>query len=218
VGIIYLVALIIGLGTIGLQLVMSGDGDADAGHDLSVDAAGDVDAGGDLDHDLSADGHLHVDGAHGHHGADGAGFLPIILSLRFWTFGLMAFGLAGTLLHYFELAPELLVPFVAVAMGLGSGLLASWAFRALARSTTQSGARATDAVGTVGKVLVACEQGSRGKVRIELMGQSIDYLATTDQARIDEGELVLVEEMRDGTAHVSRAPSEFVAAKRQDPE
>jgi membrane protein implicated in regulation of membrane protease activity len=218
VGIIYLAALIVGLGTISLQLFMSGDGDADAGHDLSVDGAGDVDAGGDLDLDLAADGHLHVDGDHAHHGAGGAGFLPIILSLRFWTFGLLAFGLAGTLLHYLHLASELVVPFVAVAMGLGSGLLVSWAFRVLARSTTQSGAQATDAVGTVGKVLVACEQGSRGKVRIELMGQSIDYLATTDQARIEEGELVLVEEMRDGTAHVSRAPSEFVAARRRGQE
>jgi membrane protein implicated in regulation of membrane protease activity len=100
-------------------------------------------------------------------------------------------------------------------MGLGSGALASWAFRALGRSTTQSGAAATDAVGAVGKVLVRCEQGRRGKVRIELMGQTIDYLATTDQNRIEEGELVMVEQVQDGMVHVSRAPAEFLASKRQ---
>src|SRR5262245_29149243 len=79
-GIVYLAALILGGGTILLQLLAGGDG-----HD-GADADGD-----------------HGDqGGHGGHGD--AGLVPIFLSLRFWTFGLLGFGLAGSLLHYLGLA------------------------------------------------------------------------------------------------------------------
>ena len=71
--------------------------------------------------------------------AAGGGFLPIFLSLRFWVFWLMAFGMVGTILHYLQLAPLLVIPFVAAATGLASGLFATWSFRALARTATQSG-------------------------------------------------------------------------------
>ena len=200
---VYLAALIIGLGTLLLQLFMSGDGDADADagdHDVSLDA--DADAGG---HDVD----VHAD-ADGHHADIGGGFLPIFLSLRFWTFGLMAFGLAGVIFHFLGLMPAVFVPFVALAMGLGSGFLASWTFRALARAGTGSGTRLGDAVGHVGKVLVPPNQAGRGKVRVELGGQSFDYIAVTDDEALAEGEAVLIEEMREGTVQVSRAPAEFI--------
>jgi membrane protein implicated in regulation of membrane protease activity len=207
VGVIYLGALIVGLGTILLQLFMSGDGDADAdagGHDISIDADADVDAeaGG---HEFDADAHA----GHGGHDITG-GFLPIFLSVRFWTFGLMAFGIVGTLLSYLGLAAPLLTGLLAVAMGVGSGFFASWSFRALARSATQSGAQTGDAVGQVGKVLVRCTPQGRGKVRIELRGQTVDFLATTDADELAEGELALVEEVRDGEVRVARAPAEFL--------
>ena len=208
-GVIYLGALIVGLGTILLQLFMSGDGDADAdagGHDVAVDADADVDVDADAGgHELDAQGH----GGHGGHDITG-GFLPIFLSLRFWTFGLMAFGIVGTLLAYLGLAAPLLTALLATAMGVGSGFFASWSFRALARSTTQSGAQSGDAVGQVGKVLVRCTRQGRGKVRIELRGQTVDYLATTEAEELAEGELVLVEEVRDGEVRVARAPAEFL--------
>jgi membrane protein implicated in regulation of membrane protease activity len=209
VGVIYLGALIVGLGTILLQLFMSGDGDADAGgHDVAVDADADVDADVDADaagHDFDAQGH----GGHGGHDIAG-GFLPIFLSLRFWTFGFMAFGIVGTLLAYLGLAAPLLTALLATAMGVGSGFFASWSFRALARSATQSGAQSGDAVGQVGKVLVRCTRQGRGKVRVELRGQTVDYLATTEAEELAEGELVLVEEVRDGEVRVARAPAEFL--------
>ena len=75
VGVLYLAALIVGAGTLLLQLF--GSGDADAGQDLdhaAADADADADAGGGHAHGVS-------------------GFVPIFLSLRFWTFGLLAFGL-----------------------------------------------------------------------------------------------------------------------------
>jgi membrane protein implicated in regulation of membrane protease activity len=203
VGIFYLAALIIGLGTIGVQLFMAGDGDSDA--DVGVDF--DADAGGALDADADAGDHGHG-GAH----ADG-GFLPIFLSLRFWTFGLAAFGMVGSLLHYFRLAGGLITPIIAVAVGLTSGFVASWVFRALTRADTSSGSHSRDAVGQVGKVLVPCERGGHGKVRIELRGQIRDYLVTTDEERLAAGDLVLVEDARDEVLQVSRAPVEFLPPK-----
>jgi len=185
---LYIAALIFGLGTILVQLFGGGHGDADHPGDL---------------HDGPSDGH---DGGHADHAG---GILPIVLSLRFWTFAALAFGLSGALLHFFHLAPLAIVPFLALAMGLGSGWFAAWSFRALVKTATQSGASAGDAVGKLGRVLVSCQRGSRGKVRLELRGQSVDFLATTDEEAIEPGASVLVEEVREGEVHVSRAPAEL---------
>jgi membrane protein implicated in regulation of membrane protease activity len=188
VGTLYLAALIFGLGTILVQLFGSSHGDADHPGDL---------------HDGSSD--AHGDGHADHSG----GILPIVLSLRFWTFGSLAFGLTGALLHYLGLAPVPIALVLAMAMGLGSGWFAAWSLRALMKTATQSGAAAGDAVGKLGRVLVSCQRGGRGKVRLELRGQSVDFLATTDEDEIEPGESVLVEEVREGEVHVSRAPAEL---------
>jgi membrane protein implicated in regulation of membrane protease activity len=204
VGVLYLAALIIGFGTIALQLVMGGDGDADADAHVDVEADGDLDADADADAD-----HGHADHAH----ADG-GFLPIFLSLRFWTFALMAFGLSGALSHYLELATFPVTLGLALVLGVGSGLLASATFRALARSEPNSGATGRDAVGQVGKVLLPVSKAGRGKIRIQLKGQTVDYIATTDDEELEAGQLVMIEEMRETTAHVSRVPEELLPPKR----
>lgn len=204
VGLLYLAALIIGLGTIALQLFMSGEADGDADADAHIDA--ELDADGDLD----ADAHAHAD--HGGHG-DG-GFLPIFLSLRFWTFAFLAFGLSGTLLHYLDLASRAIVAPIALALGVASGLLASLTFRALQRSEHHSGATASDAVGQVGKVLIPLSKSGRGKVRIELKGQTVDLIATTDEEALEAGQLVMIEEMRETQAHVSPVPPELLPPKR----
>jgi|SoiMethySBSTD1v2_1073268.scaffolds.fasta_scaffold02860_16 membrane protein implicated in regulation of membrane protease activity len=194
-GILYLAALVIGGGTLALQLLMGGH-DADAGGG---------DHGGDV-HDASADAH---DG-HDAHGHGEGGFLPIVLSLRFWTYGLLGFGMVGAALHYLQLSSSYATPLIAAAVGLVAGLVASWTFRALSRTDTSSGLEANDAVGQVGRVLVPCGRGGKGKIRIELRGQSIDLLATTDDEELASGSQVMVEEMRGQTAHVSRAPADFL--------
>jgi len=192
VGVLYIAALIIGFGTIALQLVMAGDSDADA------------DAGGG--HDVS-----HGD-AHDAHG-DG-GFLPIFMSLRFWTFSFLAFGLSGTLLHYLDLASPVLILPIALALGLLSGFVASWTFRMLGRTEPNSAASTRDAIGQVGKVLIPLGKSSRGKIRMERKGQTVDLLATTDEEELEAGQMVLIEEVRESTAHVSRAPNELLPPKR----
>jgi membrane protein implicated in regulation of membrane protease activity len=191
VGVLYLAALVVGLGSIALQLLLAGDANADA--------SGDVHA---------------ADGAHAHghdapgHGEGGAS--AIFLSLRFWTFALLAFGLAGTLLHYLGLASRGASAAVAILMGLLCGFTASWTLRMLARAELSSGAQSNDALGQVGKVLVPCSRDRRGKVRIELRGQTLDYVASTDDEELAAGERVLVEEVRGNTVHVSRAPRELL--------
>lgn len=194
VGVLYLAALILGLGTIMVQLLMGGHGDANAGGAESAEVDHHVDTG-------HSDAHVE------------AGFLPIFLSLRFWIFGSLAFGMVGSLLHFLGLASALVTLVVASFMGIGSGMLASWIFRVLNRQHISSGALENDAVGHVGKVLIRVAAEGHGKVRIQLKGQTIDLLATTDEIELLEGEQVLVEEMRDGRARVSKAPPDFLTGE-----
>jgi membrane protein implicated in regulation of membrane protease activity len=170
---------------------------------LFMGGHGHADVSSDVDHDV--DPH-HPDG----HGEVDPGFLPIFLSLRFWIFGSLAFGMVGSLLHFGGLASSLPTLVVASVMGMGSGVLASWIFRTLNRAQVTSGAGENDAVGHVGKVLIRVPTVGHGKVRIQLKGQTLDLLATTDETELAPGEQVLIEEMRDGRAHVSKAPPDFL--------
>jgi membrane protein implicated in regulation of membrane protease activity len=194
VGAVYLAALILGLGVLLLQFVMPG-ADADGAHAPELGGHGDIDA------------HHDVGGHHGGHG-DGHsdwGAIAIFISFRFWTFGLMAFGFVGTLLHFLKLAGHVTSLTAAVLVGLLCGFLASFAMRAIARSQTSSGGEADEAIGQIGRVLVPLERGKHGKIRIEVNGRLIDLLATTDDEQLEGGATVMVEEMRGTTAHVSRA-------------
>lgn len=191
VGIVFLAALILGLGTLALQLVLS-SGDADGAD------GGDGDAN---DHD-----------AHAH--ASPSELLPIFLSLRFWTFGALAFGLVGSLLHFLGVARPVVSLPLAIAMGAGCGFLASWTLQKLSRDEANSASDASSVVGQVGRVLIPCGKDRPGKIRIELKGQIHDFFATTDDAELEDGTYVLIEEMRGATAHVSRAP-DVLAPKRE---
>ncbi len=220
-GLIYLAAMIVGAGIIGLQLFMSSD-DADAGAHGDLDAHADLDAHGDLDAhaDLDADADLDGDadvhaGPGAEHAlvhADGAaakldlGGIAIFLSLRFWTFALMSFGLLGCFLHYLKLASPLATGISSTLLGISSGLLAAYTFRALARSNLNSGASSNELVGQVGKVLLPPNTHGRAKIRLRVKGQMIDYVATSDE-QLEPGASVLVEEVRGERLHVSPAPS-----------
>ncbi len=176
-GLVYLAALVVGLGVLVAQVILGGK---DAGH------------GGD-------DGHDHV--------ADDA--VAMFFTTRFWIFFALAFGLSGSLMHAFALASPFAVGFIAAAAGIASGLFAGYAFRAVRRATTTSTVGASEAVGQVGRILVACSKGKVGQVRVLLKGQSIDLLATTDEDEIGRGSSVLVEEIRGTVAHVSSRPPEL---------
>src|SRR5215213_4528186 len=102
-GVLYIAALIIGLGVLSLSFFLGGhDGDGSVDGDGDA-AAGDADAHAEHDHGDS-------------HGHAGAGAIAIFLSLRFWTFGLLAFGLVGSILHFLHLTSGLITPLAAALM------------------------------------------------------------------------------------------------------
>jgi len=202
---VYLFALVVGLGVLAVQIALGSngdaDGDADMGHDLPAHDAGDGDGDGD------------GDGQHGlaksDHTGDG-GPLVFLLSTRFWVFSLLAFGFSGTLIYLFHLAGPIAGALVAAFAGLSSGAFAVAALRALRRSSNPGTAHAREAVGRTGRVLVAFEKGSTGKVRVVLKGQSVDLLAKTDEARFARGEEVLIEDIQGEVAQVGKRPPELM--------
>jgi membrane protein implicated in regulation of membrane protease activity len=181
---VYVAALIVGAGTILMQLVFAGH-DAGGGHDVG----GAHDASHDAEHDVGA--------------------WSIFLSARFWTFALLAFGMVGALITAFGFAGTTLTLLLALASGLAAGFVAGLTFRALRRANASTSASLEEAVGQVGRVLLPCSKGKVGKVRLELKGQSVDVLATTGDDEIAIGKRVVIEEVRGGIAHVTRAPEEL---------
>ncbi|HEU4411424.1 MAG TPA: hypothetical protein VFS43_39600 [Polyangiaceae bacterium] len=152
-------------------------------------------------------------GAHAHGGGD-AGVaddaVALFLSSRFWVFFALAFGLSGTLLRALGLASPGAAGAIAGGAGVAAGLFASLAFRFVRRGAVSTSADAREAVGHTGRVLVACAKGRVGQVRIELRGQSVDLLATTDEeGGLARGEAVLVEHVDGAIARVSPRPREL---------
>jgi len=193
-GLVYLASLVIGLGILLVQVAFGG---RDGGHDGGHLAGSTTDLA--PTHDLIKAGHAGDDGP-----------LAVVLSFRFWIFALLAFGLSGSLLHFLALAGALPVAILAGVAGIGSGTFAVVVVRTVTRSSTASRSpNLSEAVGREARVLVACAKGRSGQVRIALRGQSVDLLASTDEDEIGRGEAVLIEEVRDGVAQVSRRPPEL---------
>jgi membrane protein implicated in regulation of membrane protease activity len=186
---LYLAALIFGLGVLLLQFILPSHG---------TEHPGDSDA-------------LDTHEQHSHEGASGP--LAVLLSLRFWTFGFLAFGMVGSLLHSFSLTSDAVTLVLALVMGLTSGALAAWTFIALKRGETASGVDARNCVGHIGRVVLALHRQQPGKVRIQLGGTTLDLVATTDESSLEQGAHVLIEEVRGTSVHVSRAPDLLIPEK-----
>ena len=204
-GALYLGSLILGMGILLMQILMSSGKDMDAGG-KTFDFAG----GADADLDLHADADVNADAdAHGHdveaQGATSVGAL--FLSFRFWTFALAGFGLVGAPLHFTGLASANVTFVCAAVVALIAGLGASWTFQTLKSANLNSGADAKEIVGQVGKVLLPPNASGHAKVRLLVKGQMIDYLATSDETSLEMGSSVLVEEVRGNEIHVSPAPA-----------
>ncbi len=233
-GLAYVFALIVGLGILTIQAFLGSKdadadhgADADADHDFHVDADGhvdfdadadadfDADADVDLDADAGADAHVGADSVHVHPGqaADqdmGFGsFVALFLSVRFWVFAALGFGLSGTLLHYVTSVGAVATAMTALTMGLVSGLAVAMAFRALKKTAGVRPQHTASAVGHLGRIIVPCGEQTTGKVRIELGGQTVDLMAKCTGLRIERGDTVVVEEVEGEIAHVSRAPDEL---------
>jgi len=209
------------------------DLDADAGADLDADADADLDADADADldadadADLDADAHIdaegHVDAdtegmAHVHAGdAEGRGrsklarLLTLFLSVRFWVFASLGFGLSGTIMHYLFSSATMTALLTAIGMGLFSGLAAALTFRALKTTSSEHTADTSkEAARKLARVIVPLSKGEPGKVRIDIRGQAVDLLAYTDDDEIERGDMVVITEMEGETAHVTRVPKQYL--------
>jgi hypothetical protein len=205
---LYVAALILGLGLLAVQLFASGEAsaDADAGAALPPDALLPADAVvGSAALDTAEGGPLaHPGGAHGF------GWASMFLSLRFHMFAALGFGLVGAPVEALGLSSPGLTFVVALLTGLGVGVAASAAFRWLGRETLSSGATAAELIGQLGRVLVACGKGRTGKVRLTVRGQTLDLLASTDEASIEAGRGIIIQEVYGDRVHVCSAPSELL--------
>ena len=200
---LYLAALIFGLGTFVVQLLFSASDSPDSAEPSFLDV------GADADGHLAGEAHTHSDMAlaRAHVHGDWA---SIFLSLRFYMFAAIAFGVVGAPATWFRVSSPALTLVAALVMGFVVGALASLGFRVLGRQTLSSGAEQRELVGHVGRVLVGCEPGGRGKVRLNVRGQTIDYIATTDDARLVPGAAVIVQEVHPERIHVCAAPIELL--------
>jgi len=146
------------------------------------------------------------DGSHDLHGTSS---WSLLVSVRFWSFGLLAFGFVGTALTLLQLTSPITTGVLATIMGVASGLATTVLLRWLRSSSPSSHATSADTVGRVGRVLVPIEKGVHGRIRVEIKGSAQDFVASANEA-IREGESVVVEEEgNDGTVVVSRAPNEI---------
>jgi membrane protein implicated in regulation of membrane protease activity len=158
-------------------------------------------------HDAGGGGHdaAHGDGSGSDHEASA---WSLVASVRFWSFALLAFGMVGTTLTLFQLAGATATVALASASGLGAGFFAAGVIRRLASRPATSHSSGTDVVGKLGRVIVPLVPGAMGKVRVEVKGAAVDYVARSSET-VGAGEAVVVEESADGEVVVSRAPKEL---------
>jgi membrane protein implicated in regulation of membrane protease activity len=153
-------------------------------------------------HDADGGGH---DASHGDHDAPP---WALLLSLRFWSFGFLAFGLAGTLLTFFGLAGVTVALVVSSVLGLGAGAGATTVIRRMTHKGPSSQVLPAEVVGKIGRVLVPADAASRGKVRVELRGQIVDYVAASREP-LAENDVVVIEEFDGSEVTVTKAPKEL---------
>jgi membrane protein implicated in regulation of membrane protease activity len=200
----YVFALVLGFVLLGASFLMGGDHDGDGDTDVSADADADVDVDhGDVDHaDVDhADMDGHADAGHDAHG-DVAGLFGVLGSLRFWTFFLAFGGLTGLVLDGLSLTGEYLALGLAIAVGYATGWTAVALLRRLSANDTGVAAGVSDYVGKSGELLISVGPGRIGKIRIELKGTTVDFLALADE-EIGKGQEALIVELRGDKAVVA---------------
>jgi membrane protein implicated in regulation of membrane protease activity len=176
---IYLAALVLGLGVVLLQFVAPGS-----------------DAGGES-HGISAEPE--------HPSADW-GPIGVFLSLRFWSFALLAFGVIGTAFSLLDLATASVALPVAALVGVACGAFAAYSLRYLHRNPVDSGGDSSDVIGKVARVLLPIEPGQRGKIRVTVGGRLLDFVAQSDET-LEVGASVVVRAFAGTTARVTRQSS-----------
>jgi membrane protein implicated in regulation of membrane protease activity len=142
----------------------------------------------------------------GHDGpGDHQGTLVPLLSLRFWTFSLAFFGLAGASLTAAGALAAPALPLVAGAVGVAAGYGASRLLGSLARRPVGLVGSSESHIGREGTLLLPVAPGLQGKIRISIGGASTDLIAETDgPATLPAGATVLVVGLRGNVAVVDQ--------------
>jgi membrane protein implicated in regulation of membrane protease activity len=152
-----------------------------------------------------------------HHGASWA-LLPL-LSLRFWTFSLAFFGLAGATLSVAGALAGTALAAVAGGFGVTAGYTASRVLGGLTRRPVGLIAPGEAHVGREAVLLLPVERGQRGKIRLQIGGTSTDLIAETDAAEaLPAGTTVLVVGLRGTVAVVERSPTALPPGPSKDKE
>jgi membrane protein implicated in regulation of membrane protease activity len=156
------------------------------------------------DHGVEHEVHFEHDSDHdtGHQGH----WLPF-LSIRFYTYFFAGLGLTGLLLHWLTQTPANLVLWLSLGVAVFSGFSVSIFVRILRKGETTSATRENDVLGREAEVLVTIRGTTPGRIRCTVKGDTIDYLAVTDEPQpIEAGTSVIVVAMEEGRSLVmSRA-------------
>lgn len=151
-------------------------------------------------------GPAHAHDAAGHQPGE-TGFIPF-MSLRFWTFGLTFFGLAGVSLHGTGALAGAAAGIAAGAVGVGSGWTAATVLHALTRKRVGRIGPAESHVGREGRLLLPVGKGQRGKLRVGIGDTQVDMIAETEaDEALAAGTPVLIVGLHDAVALVERSPS-----------
>ena len=103
------------------------------------------------------------------------------LSLRFWTFGGCFFGLTGVILSLLNPALSTTgIAWISIAVGSSLGTAMVWVLRMLRRQQADSLIRSDDLLGLPGIVEIPFDRNSKGKVRLNIKGSTLDLIAVTE--------------------------------------
>jgi hypothetical protein len=207
---VYLFSFGFGAFLIALSAVFGG-GDADGDADVDVDSDVDVDMDADVDVDMDMDMDADVDVDHDvdkdfHIGDAGDAMWLPFLSMRFWTFGSMVFGLSGLMLSTFLSVLPAAAVAIGLAVGIGTG--AAYVFKTLKTETVTGETGLRHYIGREARVLLAVRHDRPGKIVIDTAAGSIELPATTgDSKPIERGATVLIANVKDGQADVTALPT-----------
>ncbi|MCT7984298.1 NfeD family protein [Laspinema sp. A4] len=121
-------------------------------------------------------------------------FILPFFSLKFWTFGSCFFGLTGLVLNWLrpEMPPDQVAK-LAAGMGIFCGTTMVWILRSLGQRPANSLTRSSDLVGLSAMVLLPFNCESKGKVRVNIKGANVEFMAFTDEPRsFNKGDRVLI--------------------------
>ena len=120
--------------------------------------------------------------------------ISVLTSFRFWTVGSCFFGLTGLLLSWLHPAFGVWLIFtIALLMGLFLGTAIASTLVALHLRQVDSLVRLTDLAGLMGVVELPFDPQSKGKVRVNVRGTLVDFVARTDEETMfEQGDRVLI--------------------------